>query len=247
MNLLLLAKDEWENEPIVLEGRRAEHLLRVLRVEEGSTLRAGVIDQGICSARVIEVSGGKVTISTSEVEKTTRPEVQLVLAVPRPKALSRILQMAASFGLDSITITGAWRVEKSYLGSARLEPKRVNEDLLLGLEQGRQCHLPRFRFWSLFSSFLEEDARETSAERFVLHPGATDSFLSHEARLRGPIRLAIGPDGGFIDRELQSLMERGYTPIDLRSGPLRTETAVAATLGQVALLRRQRGRVARAT
>jgi RsmE family RNA methyltransferase len=53
-----------------------------------------------------------------------------------------------------------------------------------------------------------------------------------------PVTLAIGPDGGWIDREIASFSELGFAPVSIGSAVLRVEAAVAALLSEVALLRR---------
>jgi len=61
VNLLLVEPDEVGSDGRVrLEGRRAKHLLRVLGVTEGQTLRAGVVGRGLGTARVVGVETGSV-------------------------------------------------------------------------------------------------------------------------------------------------------------------------------------------
>jgi RsmE family RNA methyltransferase len=52
--------------------------------------------------------------------------------------------------------------------------------------------------------------------------------------------LAIGPEGGWIARELETFVARGFSPVSLGAAILRVETAVAAALGQLELLQRMR-------
>ena len=44
MNLLLVEPEELLDDRLVLTGRRAVHLLQVLRVEPGSVVRLGMVD-----------------------------------------------------------------------------------------------------------------------------------------------------------------------------------------------------------
>jgi RsmE family RNA methyltransferase len=48
-----------------------------------------------------------------------------------------------------------------------------------------------------------------------------------------PITLAIGPEGGWIDAEFDSLCRAGLHPLDLGPRILRTETALAALVGRL--------------
>ena len=55
------------------------------------------------------------------------------------------------------------------------------------------------------------------------------------------MRLAVGPEGGWIDREVESFRAQGFIPVDLGPWTLRVEFAVAAALAQLDLLRRTAG------
>jgi RsmE family RNA methyltransferase len=50
--------------------------------------------------------------------------------------------------------------------------------------------------------------------------------------------IAFGPEGGWIQRELDTFVARGFTPVSLGAPILRVESAIAATLGQLLLLQR---------
>jgi RsmE family RNA methyltransferase len=45
--------------------------------------------------------------------------------------------------------------------------------------------------------------------------------------------LAIGPEGGFIDREVQTFREVGFTPVSFGPRILRVETAMAFLVGRI--------------
>jgi RsmE family RNA methyltransferase len=49
----------------------------------------------------------------------------------------------------------------------------------------------------------------------------------------GPVTLAIGPEGGFTDYELECLTGSGFESIILGPRILRTEQAVPAFLGRL--------------
>ena len=50
--------------------------------------------------------------------------------------------------------------------------------------------------------------------------------------------IGIGPEGGWIEREVDTFAARGFTIVSLGDAILRTEAAVAGALAQLALLRR---------
>jgi 16S rRNA (uracil1498-N3)-methyltransferase len=163
-----------------------------------------------------------------------------VLAMPRPKVVTRTIEIAASFAVRRIDLTNAWRVDKSYLRSPRLVPDALALAARIGAEQGATTHVPPIAVHERLMALL--DARfpatsEHAALRLVAHPGAPP--IEAAVTELAPIELAIGPEGGWIERELDTFVARGFRPVSLGAPILRVEAAVASVLGQLALLRRQ--------
>jgi RsmE family RNA methyltransferase len=170
-----------------------------------------------------------------------RPGVDLILALPRPKALRRILPAAASFGVDRLVLLGAARVEKSFFDSPLLQPAAIEEQLCLGLEQGRDTRPPEVLVRRLFRPFVEDELDAlfpTCAHRLLAHPGAPPLAQVLAGPRPAGVRtlLAVGPDGGWVPFERQLLGARGLREASLGDRPLRTEVAVAALLGALAAL-----------
>jgi RsmE family RNA methyltransferase len=217
--------------------RRAVHLRDVLGATVGAKVRAGVIDAGAGEAAVIADDGQAITLTLGPLTAPPRPPpVDLLLALPRPKVLSRVIEALASFGVRRIDLCNAWRVDKSYLGSPRLAADELRAAAILGAEQGMTPYLPIIE---LHRRFMEALDRPRDGARLVLHPrDAAPLEQALPAGEAGPITLAIGPEGGWIDRELGTLEERGFTRVTLGAPVLRVEPAIAAALGQVMLVRR---------
>jgi RsmE family RNA methyltransferase len=251
VNLLLLAPGEVAPDGSVeLTDRRAEHLRRVLRVTPGKEVRLGVRRGPLGRGRVTEVSAERVRlVAELEAAAPPPPRVDLVLAMPRPKALSRVLETAASLGVRRIDLINAWRVERSYFESPRLEPAAIDEHLGLGCEQGGATWVPEVVVHRLFVPFMSElaerlavmsTASNTVAPRgLVAHPRVTRELEAVFAPGTGdPVVLAIGPEGGFIERELDSFARVGFASFSLGPAVMRVEVAVVAALAQLSLLRR---------
>jgi RsmE family RNA methyltransferase len=213
----------------------------------GTRLRAGLTRGALGSAEVVAVQDGAVTLRFEPgKEADPVPAVDLVLALPRPKVLSRVLQMAAAWGVRRIDLVNAWRVERSYFASPRLEPAALDRDLRLGCEQGGGTWLPEIAVHPLLVPFLESELRPRLAApspryRIIAHPSASQE-LPQVVTDRGPWRavVAVGPEGGFVDRELRSFEQLGFVPVGLGPRILRVEAATCAILAILALLARHR-------
>jgi RsmE family RNA methyltransferase len=160
-----------------------------------------------------------------------------VLAIPRPKVATRVIEAAAAFGVARIELTNAWRVDKSYLRSPRLAPDALALAARLGAEQGATTHLPEIAVHHRLMALLDARWPGPPAVKLVAHPGAPPI----ETAVMGPpapLALAIGPEGGWIAREVDTFIDRGFSPVSLGAQILRVETAVAAALGQLLVLER---------
>ena len=125
----------------------------------------------------------------------------LLVALPRPKSLKRILQAAAAFGVERIVLMESWRVEKSFWGSPLLEPAALNEQLILGLEQGCGTRLPEVLIRRRFRPFAEDELPAMASGRLALlaHPRSGTLCPAHVQR---PFCLAFGPEGGWTPFEV---------------------------------------------
>jgi 16S rRNA (uracil1498-N3)-methyltransferase len=228
-----------ETGELALVGRRAQHLIDVLGVEPGAELRAGVIGGAIGIATVVAVTPLREVIVRFAPTGPAPPPlaIDLIVAVPRPKVLSRLIQIAAAFGVGAIHLTRSWRVDKAYLASPRLAPEALALDARLGAEQGTSTHLPAIVRHDRFMAMI--DAVPVPPRRIVAHPvNAVPVEAVVAAGDPAPLIAAIGPEGGWIEREIATFVERGYAVVEIARPILRVEAAVAALLGQLALLGR---------
>jgi RsmE family RNA methyltransferase len=244
VNLVLVEPAELRADgTCALDDRRARHLREVLRVAPGAVVRAGVLGGGIGTAEVMSDDGERIVIKVNADSPAPAPmDVQLVLAVPRPKVLSRVVETCAAFAVRRLDLTNAWRVDKSYLRSPRLEPGELAHAARLGAEQGATTHVPEIRVHDRLMTLLDSDfpaGAGPSGLRLIAHPGAPP--VERAVSTRGPVMLAIGPEGGWIQRELDTFVARGFTPVSLGAPILRVEAAVAAALGQLLVLDRLAG------
>jgi 16S rRNA (uracil1498-N3)-methyltransferase len=250
MNLLLLEPAELAADGTArLSGRRARHALEVLRTAPGRTIRAGLVGGRVGEAEVL-AAGGEDVVLAARLDRDPPPPspVTLLLALPRPKMLRRILQACAAMGVKRIVLLGSWRVEKSYFGSPFLAAEAIRAELLLGLEQGKDTVLPDVAVRRFFKPFVEDELDGLCPPlRLLAHPGDHPA-LDRLAAAAGEAALAVGPEGGWTAYEAAALERRGFVPFSLGPRILRVDAAVPFAIGQVELwLRAARERGPRAS
>jgi len=231
MNQVLLEPgDLREDGTARLTGRRLRHALEVLRSSEGDVLRVGLLGGPVGTAEVLKVDGGELLLRPSFTgPPPPRAGIDLLLAIPRPKALRKVLPAAASLGVDRIVLVNAARVEKSYFDSRVLDAAAMRELLILGLEQARDTRVPEILVRQRFRPFVEDELDELwpRTVRLVAHPGAE---RPPERRSDRTV-VAVGPEGGWVPFEVELLRARGFVPVTFGPRTLRVEVAVPYALG----------------
>lgn len=236
MNLLLFSAAELREDSTLRlsTGRRHRHLREVLKVSEGDTLRVGQIDGRVGTGRVLQTDTTSTTLHVALQNSPPPPlDLTLVLALPRPKMLRRILRSSAELGVKEIHLIHSYRVEKSYWQSPQLKDPALREYLLAGLEQVGDTIVPAVEQHPRFRPFAEDTLPDLIPGRAALlaEPKATESM---PATPSVPALLVLGPEGGFIPFEVGLLTEAGCQPVTLGARILRVETALLSLLGRYA-------------
>lgn len=240
MNLLILEQSNLKADMLLsVTGERATHLREIVQVKPGDRLRVGELNGRIGLGFVEGVEGETVFIRVAELSEPLAVEpVDLIVAVPRPQMLKRILQNTATFGVRRLYLTGSLRSQKSYLQSPVLSAEQIKSNLILGLEQGIGTHAPEVSISKNVFEVLKA-VGAAPALRLLAHPEAETSLIKLPKRpARGEaVILAVGPEAGWDSSELEAFAKSGFANFGLGHRILRVETAVTAVLAQVQLLR----------
>ena len=233
MNIVLLRENDWINANTVkLTDYRARHLITVLKVVANQTLRVGLIngDRGLGTVTQVSDKGVELEVALSDAPLHRHP-TQLVLALPRPKMLRRVFRSVAEFGVAELHLIHSYRVEKSYWQTPHLNEDKVEMALTQGLERSGDTVLPRVIQHKRFKPFMEDVLPVISAKTTLLiaHPGNSARFAADTQR---PTTLLIGPEGGFIDFEVDLAEALGAQKVSLGARILSVDTAVCAALSR---------------
>jgi RsmE family RNA methyltransferase len=234
LNLVLFTdEDRLEPNRIALHGRRLKHLLQVHRANVGDKLRVGEIDGLMGEGEILQINDQGATLGLS-LDQAPPPKMplSLILALPRPKMLRRILRSVAEFGVAELHLINSFRVEKSYWQSPVLGNDTLREYLVQGLQQARDTRMPLVQCHRRFKPFVEDilPGMIEGKRALLAHPGEHPHCPN---RVTGETLLVIGPEGGFIPYEVERLGDTGCETISLGPRILRVENAVSGLLGRL--------------
>jgi len=215
---------------IALPDFAANHAVRVLRQRDGDVVTlfngdghdySGTLELGKRETRV------RVT-QVQAVDNESTLAITLVQAIARGEKMDLILQKATELGVAKIVPVITERTEVK-LDDDRADKRIVHWQRVLesACEQCGRAQIP------LIESplTLERSARlfATSDElKLVLHPDNGQAISTLPAMTE--VAIAIGPEGGFSDRDLSVLDQAGFRRITLGPRILRTETAGLAAI-----------------
>lgn len=237
MNLLLLEPHEVDPSGAVhLSDRRARHLAEVMKAAVGQHVRIGVVDGPTGTGEIVSLTTNAATLRCSLQVTPSRPAVDLLLALPRPKVLRRLWPQLSALGVGRIIVTNAERVERNYFDTHLLRPDAYRPLLVDGLEQARDTRVPAVSVHRRFRVLVEDELADLSdAElRIVADPRATPGIAATiQEAAPARVLLAVGPEGGWNGFEIDLMRAHGFRPVGLGARTLRADTACIALLALV--------------
>ncbi len=217
-----------------LEGDEARHLARVRRVAVGAE---------------VELFDGRGLAATAEVAQVGRDRVELRVggAVAGPPLAPLRLTLASAIPkgdrfdwlVEKATELGVDRIVPLITERSSVDPRSAKLDRLRRaiIETSKQCRrnvlmtLEEPRHWEEWASSLDPSTRHC----WIAHPGGSSAWTDTALKRDDQVAVAIGPEGGFSERELAMSLGFGWEPIDLTPTLLRVETAALAVSAQLLL------------
>jgi 16S rRNA (uracil1498-N3)-methyltransferase len=228
--------DEVRRGEAELEGEDAEHLTRVLRAEPG--WKYEITDGSrLYLGEIVEARKTWVRFRIVENLEAPEPAVRTVLAISLIKfdRLEWAIEKATELGVETIVLLRADRSEQGLELAAVKRIERWKKIARAAGRQSRRVHLPRIDP----PVSIREAAGVPASHRFVLEetpgsPALLGEILSRQDRKPGEtVAVAVGPEGGWTDRERSQFAASGWSPVSLGSQILRAETAAAAALAVI--------------
>lgn len=242
MNLLLF-QDRRLAYTLPASDERYHYLRNTLRAELGGWVAIGVVEGPRGLGKVTRMDDRAIDL-VPEWEPGPIPgqsPVSVLLGMPRPQTARRILYDAAAMGVRRLHMVRTERTGAGYAGSRLWLSGEWLRRLEEGAEQGYTTRIPDVVHHEGVDAALEaiggvEGAGgESGWARLGLDLyGQVEPLAAWAAESGvGGASLAIGPEGGWTDREREVLREGGFQMRHLGSRVLRCETAFVAAVALV--------------
>lgn len=234
------------------DDERALHIRNILKLAINDKIRMGIINHGLTEGVVTSINNAyniSLGLYDKLIKSNDTPYVDLILAVPRPLRLERILPVIASLGIRRLYLIAANKVEKDYFGSHLFRrPSELNKLLLEGLSQSSNDYiLPEIHVRKNFQKFVMDELPILYSDgcgynKFIAHPYNIENMNNSVKRLfhydknnrsTNNAVVAIGPEGGWEDDEVICFIQNNFQQITLGDHILRTDVAVTVILGMI--------------
>ena len=233
MNLVLHYPRQTETEIWSISSKRQlEHLKQHVDVQVGDSLKVGIREGKRYLTEVVEVTEQAIKLKPVKEEVVPgKLAVTLIVAMPRPKVLRRLIMDSVTLGVEKIILLHSYRVDKSYWQTPFLQ--QLDQYVTLGLEQAGDTIAPKIEIYKRFKPFVEDmlpSLITPDYPAYVAHPYAE---MKMPFAIDHPCTIVIGPEGGFIPYEVDLLIKNGCQAVSLCHRILRTETAISYVLGRL--------------
>ena len=230
---LLLFEDQANEILLPTADPRVAHVRDVLRRLPGDDFDVAVVNGPKGKATILDSgpAGLHLSFLWQETGKDDRIPIRLLIGLPRPQTARKILQQAASLGVEAMDFFGTDKGEPSYADSKLWRTDEWRRHLLRGVEQAFSSFLPDVNCHSELEVAL--NASSFSDTRLVLDVYEAVSPLAFGDALipQKTCQLAVGPERGWSERERDLLRDSEFEFRHLGPRVLREETACVVALG----------------
>ncbi len=225
--------DEVSGNRAAVLSEHADHLARVLRARVGQEYDIAT-GKTVRRARITSVSDDRVEFELGEeVSEASLSEITLVLAIYKFDRMEWAIEKCTELGVSRIVPVIARRTDSHLAASSAKRVERWQRIARQAAEQSRRAAPPTIAA----PIKIAEALNLPGALRIVLAESEEHTLL-RDALTPPPasdaIALAVGPEGGWTEDELQSFQQAGWVSASLGNTILRAETAAIAATAVVA-------------
>jgi 16S rRNA (uracil1498-N3)-methyltransferase len=233
--------DSWDEATASLTGEQASHLIRVLRAQAGMEFDIVAGDR-VWHGVIAGISGDAVRFNLiAEVEADPALPVMLLLSVFKFDRMEWAIEKSTELGVERIVPIIARRSEKHLAQSAQNRVERWRRIAREAAQQSRRSDVPVIEDALALKTAAR---REGEAVRLLLAEqertrtlrGAVEEALAAAGDELPVIRVAVGPEGGWVAEEEALFDSEGWKPVSLGPRILRAETAAITAMAVVAAL-----------
>jgi 16S rRNA (uracil1498-N3)-methyltransferase len=213
-----------------LSEQDSHHAVRVLRLTEGSIISVSPNNGKVYAAQILNAKKNELRFKCSEIlREEKRPLLSIAIAPTKSNdRFEWFLEKATEIGVaDIYPILCANSERKVY------KTNRGEKVIMAAAKQSKKGFLPRLHKLQKLKSFVQ---KYPGSNRFIAHLVEGPKLPISDLNFKDECTFLIGPEGDFIEDEVQLALKESFKSISLGDEILRTETAGLKIAAAAALL-----------
>lgn len=226
---------------VTITGSDARHIVKVLRLKVGDTVRVVTPDGRTHLTRIERADPDAVECSLQSTEREAQlhsVEVTLAQAIPKGKLMEAIIRKATELGVAAIVPLQTERcVSRPKEEEGRQKLLRWRKIAAEAAKQSSRSTVPEVTPVKLIPQFLQDhpsadlklilyEEEKAVSLKHALSEGRGESCIRPAAK----VNVLIGAEGGFSPQEVETVRQNGYISVSLGPRILRADTASLALL-----------------
>ncbi len=209
---------------LTVKGQDSKHLSRVLRKKTGDILEITDGNRNIFTSKIVEITKDSVVCRILEKKYNLfEPGINVRLFAAPLRNQDRfefLVEKTVELGVSEIIpVITKHTVPKAYTGN---KTERLRKIAVHAMGQSQRCYLPPVRESVTFDEMLKMTAIFENKVVFYEHQDREKAYRNAE---KEDICVLVGPEGGFSESEINSLIENNWQVCSLGDRKLRAETA----------------------
>ncbi len=231
---LFVSPEDFSADELLLSGKEAHYLHRVLRLKPGDQLeicdgtRDYLIRLTACNRKAVQGT----VIESRSLDTPDGIEIILAFSTVRPGPVQDILRHGTELGVSCFVPILSLRANRR----PQVKKDRWSAIVASASAQSRRSIMPEIEAPVTLDRFIEQDARRNESRLLLsISPEATPILAALEALAPRKVAILSGPEGGMDPSEEKKAIDAGFQPVSLGRGILRSETAAVVAAGTILL------------
>jgi len=219
---------------VELNKQASTHLLKVLRLKDGSVLKL-FNGNGFEYTAQLVISGKKAIANIQQAIKNNNEsplDIHLLQGISKGDRMDFAIQKSVELGVSSITPVITERTVVNLKGEREQKKlKHWSAIAISACEQSGRNFVPKIQPICRLTEIFEDSSNDL---KLLLDPLSNSSLKSLSPK--NNIQILIGPEGGLSDAEIELATDNGFCGVKLGPRILRTETAALAAITSAQVL-----------
>ncbi|ABA24639.1 conserved hypothetical protein [Trichormus variabilis ATCC 29413] len=223
---ITIAPSQLQQEQVLLTTQQKHYLKRVLRLREGDRF---IVMDGLGKWWLARLTEEQAQVLEELAVKTELPvAITLMIALPKGSGFDEVVRSCTELGVACIAPVLS---DRTLLNPSPQKLERWRRIAAEAAEQSERAFVPTILEPVAFSDAVNN---VTAFHRYICEARGEYVHLQNLLTdISGEIVIAIGPEGGWTDKELEEAVTFGFQPVSLGGRILRAVTAPLVALSLI--------------